>query len=126
MTGMRHSILPITDLRKLSQVFATYRNGKKEREGDDKKEDESRDGEGDREDREVEMEDGIGEREGAEEEDGNGEKGDGARKLNDSGNEKNKVHAFLVGQTCHWISLVSYLLAFLFSFVCSYRVSSPF
>eukprot|EP00026_Physarum_polycephalum_P007545 Phypoly_transcript_07608.p1 GENE.Phypoly_transcript_07608~~Phypoly_transcript_07608.p1 ORF type:complete len:489 (+),score=87.92 Phypoly_transcript_07608:79-1545(+) len=92
MTGMRHSILPIADLRKLSQVFANY---KSEKGGE---EDAKKEGEG-------EKDSGSERKENGHVENGEGERvnGDNERKAND---EKNKVHAFLVGQSCHWISLV--------------------
>ena len=100
MTGMKHNILPIADLRKLALVFANYKSFKKDNE--DKIKDNN----------EEDQKEGDGEEEGKRE-----REEEGKRKGEYTGEEngKDKVHAFLVGQTCHWISVVSVSLLLFFS-----------
>ena len=90
MTGMKHNILPLADLKKLSQVFANYKSDQVDR-------------------KEVEKCDAKG---GNEEQIRNEKLEKDSKQDRDTqgifGGKDSRVHAFLVGQACHWISIVSF------------------
>ncbi len=90
MTGMKHTMLPMTDLQDLSRIFVRYNaNIKKEKE------------------KEKEKGKGKGKEKVDETKEPDPKVQENLPEQAVVATEGVKLHAFLVGQACHWISLIS-------------------